>query len=220
MRFRLLDERFPFLVPLKDAFSVTLAKVYMDHVLPYTGGAGTQELWADAGSNQASVLMRDFAAALGIESRFAFPGQQQANAAETTVKRVKEIIRRTLAHMPTNAWRGALPAIFLQLICTEGRTGVSPYEAVYGRKPMFQLDVLRDEHGPLPQREAHRSLAEHIEHVRRVQEHVREAVLLAREDDEAAYIRGRGRTTTRRGLRAREGKDRCKGPQLGADVWS
>lgn len=183
--------RFPIIVPLKDATSLSLAKAYLEHVMPMTGGAGTRELWADAGSNQASVLMQDFAAALGIEARFAFPGRQQANAAELTIKRIKEIIRRTLLHVGTDAWCGALPAIFLQLVSTEGRTGVSPYEAVYGRKPMSQIDlVLRAEHGPLPQREAQRSLAEHIAHIERVQAHVRAAVELAREEDEAGYNRG------------------------------
>jgi transposase InsO family protein len=97
--------RFPIIIPLKDALSVTFAKAYLQHVLPYTGGAATQELWVDAGSNQASVLMRDFTAALGIEARFAFPGRQQANAAEVTIKRMKEIIRRTLLHVPTHAPR-------------------------------------------------------------------------------------------------------------------
>jgi hypothetical protein len=184
--------RFPVLVPLKDSSSVTLAKAYIEHVMPLTGGAGMTELWADSGSNQSSVLMRDFLAALGIEPRFAFPEHQQADAAETTVKRVKEVLRRTLLNLPTRAWRGALPAIALQLICTEGRTGVSPYEAVFGRKPMSQLDlVLRREGGPLPQREARRTLAHHIDHITAVQAHVREAVKLAREEDEPAYNRGR-----------------------------
>src|SRR6185369_15739238 len=44
-------------------------------------------------------------------------------------------------------------------------------------------------HGPLPQREAQRSLAEHIAHVERIQAHVRAAVELAREDDEPGYNR-------------------------------
>jgi hypothetical protein len=212
--------RFPIIVPLKDAFSVTLAKAYLEHVLPLTGGAGTQELWADAGSNQASVLMREFTAALGIEPRFAFPGRQQANAAELSVKRVKEIIRRTLLHVPRNVWRGALPAIFLQLISTEGRTGVSPYEAVYGRKPMSQLDlVLRAEHGPRPQREAQRSLSEHIAHVERIQAHVRAAVELAREEDEVPTPWACGRAAARGRLCACERKDRGQGAELGADVW-
>jgi hypothetical protein len=217
--------RFPVIVPLKDATSLTLAKAYLEHVMPLTGGAGTQELWADSGSNQASVLMQDFAAALGIEARFAFPGRQQANAAELTIKRIKEIIRRTLLHVDTNAWRGALPAIFLQLASTEGRTGVSPYEAVYGRKPVSQVDlVLRAEHGPLPQREALRSLAEHIAHVERVQAHVRAAVELAREEDEAGYNRGHV------GARLREGDyvlvkekiaaaDHNLAPTFGLDVF-
>ncbi len=217
--------RFPIIVPLKDAFSTTLAKAYLEHVLPYTGGAGTQELWADVGSNQASVLMRDFTAALGIESRFAFPGRQQANAAELSVKRVKEIIRRTLLHVPTDAWRGALSAIFLQLISTEGRTGVSPYEAVYGRKPKSQMDlVLCAEHGPLPQREAHRSLAEHIAHIERIQAHVRAAVELAREEDEPAYNRGHVDAQLREGdyVLVKEkiaAKDHNLAPTFGLDVF-
>ncbi len=217
--------RFPIIVPLKDAFSITLAKAYMEHVMPYTGGAGTQELWADAGSNQASVLMRDFTAALGIESRFAFPGRQQANAAELSVKRVKEIIRRTLLHVPTDAWRGAIPAIFLQLISTEGRAGVSPYEAVYGRKPRSQLDLLLcSEHGPLPQREAHRSLAEHIAHIERIQAHVRAAVELAREEDEVGYNRGHVDARLREGdyVLVKEkiaAKDHNLAPTFGLDVF-
>jgi hypothetical protein len=217
--------RFPVLVPLKESTSISLAKAYIDHVLPLTGGAGTAELWADSGSNQSSVLMRDFVTALGIEPRFAFPQHQQADGAETTVKRTKEVIRRTLLHLPTTAWRGALPAIALQLMCTEGRTGVSPYEAVFGRKPMSQLDVvLRREGGPLPQREARRTLAHHIDHVAAVQSHVREAVQLSREDDEAAYNRGRSDKQMREGdfvlLKEKiAGSDHNLAPTFGLDVF-
>jgi hypothetical protein len=53
---------------------------------------------------------------------------------------------------------------------------------------MSQLDVvLLREGGPLKQREARRTLADHIDHVAAIQAHVREAVQLAREDDETAY---------------------------------
>jgi hypothetical protein len=217
--------RYPVLVPLKDSGSIALAKAYIDHVMPMTGGAGTAELWADSGSNQASVLMRDFMKALGIEPRFAFPQHQQADGAETTVKRTKEVIRRTLLHLPRTAWRAALPAIALQLICTEGRTGVSPYEAVFGRKPMSQLDVvLLREGGPLKQREARRTLAHHIDHVAFIQAHVREAVQLAREDDEAAYNRGRTDKQLHEGdfvlLKEKiAGADHNLAPTFGLDVF-
>jgi hypothetical protein len=217
--------RYPVLVPLKDSGSIALAKAYIDHVMPLTGGAGTAELWADSGSNQASVLMRDFVKALGIEPRFAFPQHQQADGAETTVKRTKEVIRRTLLHLPRTAWRAALPAIALQLICTEGRTGVSPYEAVFGRKPMSQLDVvLLREGGPLKQREARRTLAHHIDHVAAIQAHVREAVQLAREDDEAAYNRGRTDKQLQEGdfvlLKEKiAGADHNLAPTFGLDVF-
>ena len=133
--------------------------------------------------------MHDFCAALHIDRHFAFPERQQANYAETIVKRTKEVLRRCLVNVKIgDNWRQLLPQVTAQLISTPGRSGISPYEAVYGRAPIPLVEIaLCAAHGTVPQREAHLTVAAHVERMSNVQARCRTAIDDLRQHDESAY---------------------------------
>ena len=92
--------RFPIFVALKDSTAGSMARAFLDYVLPLTGGAGCQFVSMDDGKANNSVLFTDFLHALRMTPLVAFAEHQQANTSEHTVKRAKEVLRRSLEGLP------------------------------------------------------------------------------------------------------------------------
>ena len=103
-------------------------------------------LLSDQGSNVDGDTIRKFCDALNIEKRRSTPYHNQGNGfAERSIRSMRDMLRAVLLHqnISQTKWRELLPGLVFALNCSESKaTKCSPYQVVFGRKPVLPIDLL------------------------------------------------------------------------------
>ena len=138
----MLDGFTRFLVaePIKDTKTETIAQTfYESYVLRF--GCPSQ-IHSDNGSGFTSKLFAEVTKKMGIYHTFCPPYNPSSNKVERAHQSIMKLVRVDDSK-PNRRWTEKLqPAVFLYNSLTHSITGVSPFQALYGKPPALPIDYL------------------------------------------------------------------------------
>ena len=161
--------RFLVAVPIPSLHTEVVAKTIIDNWI-YVHSC-METLHSDRGTSYTSELFLEIMRQLNIHKTFTPPATPQSDRVERAHRCLGNILRAD-DRFDSGSWTEKLPACVFAYNCAVNRyTGVSPFQAVFGRLPVMPVDMIF----PLPKGEG-TTWSTHIETMRNILQRFSEAI--------------------------------------------
>ena len=126
--------------PLKQATAANVVKILTSEIFPRFGYC--EKIHSDRGSQFTSEMMKETMESLKIQVTYTPAYNAKSNPVERSHRDLKAALNAATRHKPSE-WPNYLPAILYALRSSRSAsTGFSPFQLMYGRDPIEDLDLI------------------------------------------------------------------------------